>query len=180
MTANMRTKITFEPNITQVVRLEFKDGKEVPGRHGPQYLYWLDNNRSMFVDQDLHEAIQRMQPQVGDELEITKRTRGNPKWEVIMSGEEPAHDEPAAPPPPRSTPTRPDPQPAFKRPDPQPTQTVSKSAADLVSAFIAAIDALQEAQAYAKRKGLDFRFDTSDIRATAISTYISQCKGGAR
>lgn len=48
----------------------------------------------------------------------------------------------------------------------------------MCAAFMVAIDAVGEAQAYADRKGLKITFTSEDVRATAISAYISDCKGG--
>lgn len=42
----------------------------------------------------------------------------------------------------------------------------------LMSAYLAAIDAVSEAQAYADRKGLKVTFSSEDVRATAISCFI--------
>jgi hypothetical protein len=55
--------------------------------------------------------------------------------------------------------------------------TVTRSGA-MCAAFMVAIDAVGEAQAYADRKGLKITFTSEDVRATAISAYISDCKGG--
>jgi hypothetical protein len=46
--------------------------------------------------------------------------------------------------------------------------------------FMQAIDAIQEAQSYANRKGLGITFSSEDVRATAISCWIQCGKGGAR
>jgi len=45
-------------------------------------------------------------------------------------------------------------------------------AARLMSCFMASIDAISEAQAYADRKSLKVTFTSEDVRATAISAYI--------
>ena len=40
----------------------------------------------------------------------------------------------------------------------------------------ALIDAMAEANAYARRKGLDLT--TEDLRALVVTVYIQDCKGG--
>jgi hypothetical protein len=45
-------------------------------------------------------------------------------------------------------------------------------AARLMSCYMASIDAISEAQAYADRRGLKVTFGPEDVRATAISAYI--------
>jgi hypothetical protein len=49
-----------------------------------------------------------------------------------------------------------------------------------MACFMAAIDAVAEAQTYCGRKGLGITFNSEDIRATAISCWISCRDGGAR
>jgi hypothetical protein len=46
-------------------------------------------------------------------------------------------------------------------------------AARLMSCYMASIDAISEAQAYADRRGLKVTFGSEDVRATAISCYIN-------
>ena len=50
----------------------------------------------------------------------------------------------------------------------------------LMACFMQAIDAVAEAQTYCGRKGLGVTFTSEDIRATAISCWISCRDGGAR
>ena len=51
----------------------------------------------------------------------------------------------------------------------------------LMACFMQSIDAIAEAQQYANRRGLGITFSSEDVRATAISCWISVCKeGGGR
>lgn len=53
--------------------------------------------------------------------------------------------------------------------------------ARLMSCFAMSVDAIQEAQQYAHRKGLGVTFSSEDVRATAISCWIQmQREGGVR
>jgi hypothetical protein len=54
------------------------------------------------------------------------------------------------------------------------------ASAKLCACFMAAIDAVSEAQAYADRRGLKITFTSEDVRSTAISCYITACKEGGR
>jgi hypothetical protein len=178
-----REKVTFDPNVPVTVTLEFDGGKQVQGRYGPQFLYWLDGQRSMFVDANVHEQIRATGAVAGDTLEITRRKKGRAdEWEVVHILDEPGQA--AAPPPPPQTRRPSSPVPAAAtapRPTQQPAPApITRATTDLTAAFCQAIDALTEAREYGRRAGLDLRWDTGDVRAVAISIYIDKCKGGAR
>jgi hypothetical protein len=61
-----------------------------------------------------------------------------------------------------------------------PHVSVPTATNQLMGCFMQAIDAIQEAQLYANRKGLGITFSSEDVRATAISCWIGCNKGGAR
>jgi hypothetical protein len=62
-----------------------------------------------------------------------------------------------------------------------PRPSIPPATAKLMACFMQAIDAVSEAQAYCCRKGLGITFTNEDIRATAISCWISCTRdGGAR
>lgn len=91
--AGQREKVTFPANATQFVTLEFDDGQEVAGRAGPQAQYFLVDNRIMWVDPEISEAIWNTGARAGDTVAITKReTHADGKkavqWEVAMVEDE--------------------------------------------------------------------------------------------
>ena len=172
-----REKIDFEPNLAVEVTLEFDGGKPVAGRNGPQYLYWVDGGRSMFLDPAAHEQIQATGARAGDKLEITKTLRGRSiGWEVVHVVDEP-NTYTAAPPAARPRPAS---SPAAAPAPTAPAREINAYTVQLVTAFHTAIDALIEAQRYAKTQGLDLPITADAIRSTAISVFIDRCKGGAR
>ena len=183
-----RQKIEWQPNIPVTVVLEFDGGKEVAGRQGPQYLYWCDGQRSMFLDPEPHELIQATGAKAGDTLEICKTLQGRKVgWEVVHVVDEPAppadeHSRTTSQPMSRkaSTPTRPDPPARVNAVPASTPQVITPTTATLTSAFCCAIDALTEAREYAKRKGLEMPITADAFRAVAISVYIDRCKGGSR
>lgn len=62
------------------------------------------------------------------------------------------------------------PEPAFPQASPEtPARTASQQ---LMSCYLAAIDAISEAQQYCDRKGVKVVFTNEDIRATALSAFI--------
>jgi len=187
-----RTKIDFEPNIPVTMTLEFDGGKPVAGRNGQQYLYWVDGQRSMFLDAEPHQMIQQTGAVAGDTLEITKTLKGRTVgWEVVHVVDEPApeSDEHSrttalpmsrpAPQPARSTATRPLPagQPAPRNSNPQPAPPaapITPATCNMLSALCSAIDALAEAKTYAERKGVKMLIDAEMIRRTATTIYIGR------
>lgn len=181
-----RQKIEWEPNIPVTVTLEFDGGKEVAGRQGPQYLYWVDGQRSMFLDPAPHDMIQQTGAKAGDTLEITKTLHGRKvDWEVVHVCDEPAppadeHTRTTSQPmsqPRRSTATRPlpptSPQPR-NTPAPQIAQPITPATCNMLSALCSAIDALAEAATYAERKGIKMHVDAEMIRRTATTIYIGR------
>jgi len=191
-----RTKIDWEPNIPVTVTLEFDGGKEVAGRQGPQYLYWVDGQRSMFLDPQPHDLIQQTGAKAGDTLEITKTLRGRKvDWEVVHILEEPApesdeHSRTTAQPmsrvaPQRARGTAATSQPAPRNmpastPAPEIQQPITGATLSLTSALCNAVDALLATRDYARSKGIEMPITADAIRAVAISVYIDRCKGGSR
>lgn len=184
-----RQKIEWEPNIPVSVTLEFDGGKPVPARNGTQYLYWVDQNRSMFLDPDPHQQIQATGAKAGDTLEVTKTLRGKQiGWEVVHVVDAPneyatdpttaARRELASQPtrPPAGRPTA---APPIATPAPPAARTITTATIQLVEAFKASIDALTDARDYARTRGLDMPITPEMIRTTAISVYIGKTQKGA-
>jgi hypothetical protein len=63
---------------------------------------------------------------------------------------------------------------------PPAARSIPAGTAKLMACFMQAIDAVAEAQTYCCRKGLGITFTSEDIRATAITCWISSRDGGAR
>ena len=98
------------------------------------------------------------------------------RWEISPLNT--AKPEPRTPAPPVEAP-----QTASNSLQSQPLQVNSTApgvtaAGKLMSAFMASIDAIAEAQTYANRKQLGITFTSEDIRSVAISVYISACREG--
>ncbi len=187
----MREKVTFPADEPVFVTLDFDDGTPQNSKKtgAVQYMYVVDNDvRIMWVDPAVRELIHDTGARAGDQVCITKRKTG---WGVELVEEEPHQ----APPPPRPGPrqtARQQPAPkntgnghAAQQPAQQPQQApVTRASADLISCFVAAIDAAKEACAYGQRRGMQLEFDAEGIRAMAITLYIQSQenirKGAAR
>jgi len=91
----------------------------------------------------------------------------------------------AAPPPPERIYTAPvPPSPPAPRamapapPTPAGERQVTTQSARMMACFLAAIDAVAEAQTYATRKGLGITFSSENVTSAALSCYINECRGG--
>jgi hypothetical protein len=193
----MRTKISFPPNVPQLVDLN-DPAVLSPGLSGDQYQYILHGDKIMWVDPAVHAQIVALGATSGDSVAITKRvtpsangTRGKTSWTV-----ERVEDEPAAAPAPKPAPKPPQPAAALatgiddaerwpeiapSRRTPQPISAPAPAApqpaseADaLLSALLTAINVAAVAERDAARLGFPLHFEASDIRALASGLMIER------
>jgi hypothetical protein len=68
--------------------------------------------------------------------------------------------------------------PALPPVQPQYTGSGEPECAVMMSCFKAALDAVSEAQTYARNKGIGITFTSDNVTSAALSCYISRCKGG--
>jgi len=163
-----RTKLNFEINIPVVITLEFNPPEEErPGRFGPQFMYFVNDGLEIgFFDPPLHDAIVATGARAGDTLAIVKRRNGRAtRWEVnqVKGGKVIAN----APPPEAqlvSAPSRRDPQRAAN------IQSELLSTNLMTAALRQAIEACEET-------GFAEKCHPEDVRAIAITIYISLCGG---
>jgi hypothetical protein len=89
MTAQPREKVTFVPNEPVTVTLRYPAGKIVPGRFGEQVMWGLSDGRVMFLDLDVAQKVNLLEPQAGESINICKRwngQKGQPvRWDVWLS-----------------------------------------------------------------------------------------------
>lgn len=77
--------VQFEPNVPQLVALQYSDGFQVTGARGqPRTMYTLVDGRKMFVDQAVAQSIRLHQFQPGEMFTVTKRvaSSGQVRWDV--------------------------------------------------------------------------------------------------
>ena len=79
-----RQVLKFEPNQPQTVALEFPDGLNVQGFGGPQVKFSLTDQRVLYADPELAQAIRTLGVQPGEVFTITKRreTGKRPWWDL--------------------------------------------------------------------------------------------------
>jgi len=114
----MRTKITFPPNVPQIVDL-LDPPVLAPGQYGDQYQYFLDGEKIMYVEPTVHAQIVALAAGRGDTIAITKRVtpsatggRAKTAWTVERVEDEPADTAPPPAPAPAPAPPPRPPQPA--------------------------------------------------------------------
>lgn len=80
----MRQVLRFESNQPQTIALEFPEGVSVPGQYGPQVRFSLTENRLMYLDLDVAQAIKTLGVEPGQPFTICKRWEKGRKvwWEV--------------------------------------------------------------------------------------------------
>jgi len=184
--STLRERITFDANTTVTVILD-GIGTEQAGREGPEYRYFLQQHRIMWVPPEVHAQIERAGGNTGSTFEITKKKHGRyaATWEVVEVADEPpsaGYGE--------ASPTRQaNPQPAAARPAPTPVKPAANGntstrqqqlpetsgepfSASMYACLCAAIRVSAEAEKFAQQIGRPLAFETGDIRAMAASLFI--------
>lgn len=158
----MNTEVLqLEPNVPATVSLKYPQGK--PCKNGRMF-YTLTDGRSMFlppyVDQKIQEA----------------RIRAGQDFQIVMKGEPgKATDyevKPLAPP------REPEVKLAGIQPSPLPVPAnlMTGQSQYILAQVIAAIEVVHAAETYAVRIGRPVQFSAGDVRAIAISCFISQSR----
>ena len=175
-------KFSDEP---ETFGLKYLSGKNVGGGYGGQrVMFSTTDGRKIFLDvedaDDLEMQVKKLAVREGDLITVTRvdfprggghalRIERAPQSRIGAGVATSAIATPAAQATTRTTDID-----HRTSPAPQPTGS------PLMACFAQAIDAIQEAQLYANRKGLGITFTSEDVRATAISCFIGCQKGGAR
>jgi hypothetical protein len=167
-----------------LVQLEFDPPTEArAGRFGDQYMYFLAENRIMWLDPEPHTEILRTGAHAGDQVAICKRELKNAgrkhiRWEVVLQQEEPA--QPAQPHHELHSPAAAE---AFTRapaPPPRSAPRTSRPVADLVAGNLMTAALAQAIEALEANQEKGYTFDASDARALAITIYIAATGGKSK
>jgi hypothetical protein len=73
----LRSILKFETNKPVTIELDFPDGVNVPGSYGPQVKFSLSENRVMYVNPEVAQAIRTLGVLPGEPFVITKRWEKN-------------------------------------------------------------------------------------------------------
>jgi hypothetical protein len=197
-------RVRFEANQPETITLRFSEGRPVEGRYGPQVMYSLIDGRVLYAEPELARAIEASGASQGDTITVTKRQNRKGRtvsttWEVERHEPEPAEamdEAPAWVDTPRSEWRQVKDIAAEGRSPMTPMRAIAiheqrKAAAEarreaperskrdqLWEALTSAIDAAAAATKYAQEKGLPVLFASEDIRAMALSLYISADRAG--
>ena len=169
-----REKVAFETNIPQVVTLEFDPPAEArDGNWGPQFMYFLEENRIMFAEPAVHEQILQLGCTRGATLAIVKRKNGRQNaWEVnqVHGGKFIAHEKPPVSAPRSHAPAS---APRVQETAPPPLRAANESVGASGNLMAAALKEAMEAVALS---GFE-EASREDIRALAITIYIGTTGG---
>jgi hypothetical protein len=178
---NPHNIMDFPPDKATVIALKYRTGK--PGRNqiGDFFTYSLTNGKLAFLPPAANEAVQSLHLGPQEAFQITRRKAGS--WEVERLPQE-LTDAPATLPEIRSarlgsphsgTTNTPEHITAAIAVSSPVHESVSTPESErLARQLKAATRAVADAQAYARSIGLSVEFRASDIRALAISGFISQ------
>ena len=88
--------VRFSTNVPEIVAIKFRDGKEVEGRFGAQWMYSLADGRQMYVAPIVAERIGQLEIQPGELFSVCKREVKEPgmrkpeiRWQVERLAPEP-------------------------------------------------------------------------------------------
>jgi len=188
--------LRFQVNVPEQVALKFRTGREVEGQYGPQLMFTLVDGRRMYLDPPVAESVEQLGVRPRELFTICKRkgigTGHSVRWEVnrldppAANGPTPSeHDAP----PPAAYGSNLERQLANSIEHVQRTkanghsngsglaEVVSIEAATMTSMLRVSVDALVATQSYAKKQhGVELAFGGEDVRAVALSLYISHSR----
>src|SRR5262245_24409354 len=76
-TTTTPSTVEFQPNVTEVIRLRFPEGKPVQSRFGgDRVMFTLSDGRRMFLDADVAIKIDQLGVEVDEPFTITKQFMG--------------------------------------------------------------------------------------------------------
>jgi hypothetical protein len=199
--APRQDEIKLETNRPQTFALKFSTGKEV-GQWGNVMFTAVDERRLFLNTEDANEfehSLLEMSYQPAEFIRVTRVKHGSARgggFSIRVERIEDPEDPSPAREPQRETRTAPSREEALLAKSVEmarqhgaqafhaaPAAPAKPTAAhQLMGSFMAAIDAIAEAQAYCDRRGLKVTFTSEDVRATAISAFIQAEKAamGAR
>lgn len=180
--------IKFETNMPQVLALAFAEGKPVESQFtGSQVMFSTVDGRRMYLAPFVAEKIRAAGIAARMPFEICKKQVGRSvEWQVRTHNSAAGAVSEATP---AAAQVRSINQTVPKEyndqvmaPIPSPGEAaaapLTRAGTKLMGALAAAVEAVIEAETYCARHGRVFSFTSEDVRALAITVYISDCKGG--
>lgn len=180
-------KFTPQIGVPYTIALAAVPGRLVPSMGGDnvdEVAFDLYDGRPWYAAQNVANAIYALRIVAGQEFMVVQTGKAKATIQVSLIGAGAAT--PIATPAIAQTTASPSQGANYNgngnaTPPPAPPAAPTLAATNqLMGCFMQAIDAIQEAQLYANRKGLGITFSSEDVRATAISCWIQCGKAGAR
>jgi hypothetical protein len=171
-------------NRPEVIALAFQQGKPVTSHltGEEQMMFTLMGDRRIYLDTAIARKIDEMSLGKGEPFELTKCVDRNKKvtYEVryLQQQEPPQQTQPPARPSVQTQPSNSGSREVVHTQEQHNAPAAKTTGGKLMACFMSSIDAIAEAQAYATRRGLGITFTAEDVRAAAISAYITACKEG--
>lgn len=160
--------VRLKDNCQMRIALKYVSAKESPGKHGGrgiEYLYTLANGNLIYVSAQGHQEIQSLKPMAGEWFLLAKRIgAGN---QVVWSVERIQQPD-----------TAPGPKPVARAAASTPTLSTPQSQ-QLFRQLVATIEAVRAAEVFSKSIDRPVTFESQDIRALAISSFIEQSRRAA-
>lgn len=180
----MAEKLVLQPNVPEVIALQFTQGKTVPSIYGgPEVMFTLADGRVMFLKPAEAEKIYEAGVAARKPFEAMRKKLAGGAIDFVVRTQ---NDAAAASS--RDAAARTTTMPAKELPSqnsngnspapPPPTTQATPASRRMMGALIAAIDAITEAQIYAKRRGLELELIGEDVRCLASTIYIQEAKEG--
>ncbi len=159
--------LRFATNKPLEVALKDPAGRECSSQFGPQRMYHTTAGDTFYVPVHIGQKIDAMKLAAGDRIDIGKHQQpgGKLEWKVSRVDAK-THT---------GTGTSSAAGPAAANSTTEPPIAHSTLSRAMTSCLIASIDSLLTAQAYAKTKGLELKFNEEDVRALFINvaTFVN-------
>jgi len=165
-------------------------GKNVPSKVGdPQVCFATIAGDSVYLDEapagDIEREMRSLGIAYGEEFRLTraKTSHGGSRFVVerasgrdsgghnVPERHSDAYEQRFSEPVQRSAPT----QVATVA---TPATVAQTNTVRMMACFLVALDAVNEAQSYAKAKGIGITFTSDNVTSAALSCFINECKGG--
>jgi hypothetical protein len=160
----------FKPSaLAEILAIAEMPGEISTSEYGPpEVRFRLTDGRPWYVAQavanDIHARLVPLQ-----QFEVVRIGRGPADLRITPLPANLGYQAPA----PYHEPPQHAPQPVAA-----PAANASPNTARMMACFLVALDAVNEAQSYAKAKGIGITFTSDNVTSAALSCYINECKGG--
>lgn len=188
--------IRFLTNVPVETGLKFKDGFEVEGQYGKQYMYTTIDDRKMYLPGIVASRITELGVQPGERIQITKAevragNRRSTEWQVKRVDPDPRcsanpgaapSGQPMAPQGPQHRNTAPSPHGELAVPRVMPAAPAIPTKIGYGQAItqflVVSLEAAQAAEKWAAEHSCSVRFTSEDVQGLASTLFIQAARDG--